>query len=119
MVDPALGGTARPPLGGFGKLPGWGENGNPARAVTRNVEYYVLGQVSRFVQPGARAISSSGGPAGLKFVAFRNADGSLVLLAHNATRADLPITVNTGTSRFSATMPGGEVMTFVWRQPTG
>jgi glucosylceramidase len=115
----ALDETAGPHLGGCGNCRGVVTIDSRTRAVTRNVEYYVLGQVSRFVRPGARAISSSGGPAGLKFVAIRNADGSLVLLAHNATRADLPITVNTGTSRFSATMPGGEVMTFVWRQPTG
>lgn len=115
----ALDEKAGPHLGGCGNCRGVLTIDSRTRAVTRNVEYYVLGQVSRFVRPGARAIASSGGPAGLKFVAFRNADASLVLLAHNSKRADLPISVKTGTTRFSTIMPGGEVMTFVWRQPTG
>ena len=93
--------------------------GSRTGAVTRNVEYYVLGQVSRFVRPGARAIGVSGGPGALNHAAFRNPDGSLVLLAHNTARADLPFTVRIGTSRFSATMPGGEVTTFVWRPTPG
>lgn len=115
----ALDERAGPHLGGCGNCRGVVTIDSRTRAVSRNVEYYVLGQVSRFVRPGARAITSSGGPPGLKFVAFRNADGTMVLLAHNTTRTDLPISVKTGTSRFSATMPGGEVMTFVWLQPTG
>ncbi|MEQ1498088.1 MAG: glycoside hydrolase family 30 beta sandwich domain-containing protein [Novosphingobium sp.] len=85
------------------------------RAVTRNVEYYVLGHVSRFVRPGARVLASSGGPEGLKFAAFRNPDGQMVLLAHNATKGDLPVSVKAGTSRFGLSMPAGEVTTFVWR----
>src|SRR6185436_19004010 len=47
-------------------------------AVTRNVEYYVLGHASRFVRPGAHRIESTTGVKGLESVAFQNADdGSL------------------------------------------
>ena len=115
----ALDERAGPHRGGCGNCRGVVTIDTRTRAVTRNVEYYVLGQVSRFVRPGARAIGASGGPAGLNFVAFRHRDGRLVLLAHNATRSDLPISVKVGTSRFSATMPGGEVMTFVWPESAG
>lgn len=83
-------------------------------AVTRNVEYYVLGHVSRFVRPGARAIASRGAPSGVTHVAFRNADGSLVLLAHNANAAPASYTVRWGSKAYSVTMPAGEVMTFTW-----
>ena len=108
-----------PHLGGCGNCRGVVTIDTRTHVVTRNVEYYVLGQVSRFVRPGARAIIGSGGPEGLRHVAFRNPDGSLVVLAHNSTRADLPISVKLGTSRFAATMPPGEVMTFVLRPGPG
>lgn len=104
-----------PHLGGCGTCRAVVTIDTRSHAVTRNVEYYVLGQVSRFVRPGARVLASSGGPSGLKFAAFRNPDGQMVLLAHNSTRGQLPVTVKAGTSRFGFTMPGGEVMTFVWR----
>lgn len=108
-----------PHLGGCGNCRGVVTIDSATGAVTRNVEYYVLGQVSRFVRPGARAIASSSGPAGLSHAAFRNPDGSLVMLVHNTSRSELPFTARIGTSRFSATLPGGEVTTFVWRQAPG
>ena len=108
-----------PHLGGCGDCRAVVTIDTRSGAVTRNVEYYVLGQVSRFVRPGASAIVTSGGPAGLSHVAFRNPDGSVVVLAHNSNRGELPISVKIGTSRLSTTMPGGEVMTFVWRQHPG
>lgn len=82
-------------------------------AVTRNVEYYVLGQVGRFVPPGSQRIASEGeGP--VRHVAFRTLRGRLVLLAHNASKAPATIVVRIGGRAFAATMPGGEVMTFLW-----
>lgn len=115
----ALDEQAGPHLGGCGNCRAVVTINSRTRAVTRNVEYYVLGHVSRFVRPGAHAIHSSGGPAGLKFVAFGNPDGSLVLLAHNSTRSELPVSVNAGTGSFRFTAPAGEVMTFVWRKGHG
>jgi len=108
-----------PHLGGCGNCRAVVTIDSKTRTVTRNVEYYVLAQVSRFVRPGARAIISSGGPSALRHVAFRNRDGSVAVLAHNSARVQLPISVKIGTSRFSATMPPGEVMTFVWQPGPG
>lgn len=105
-----------PHLGGCGNCRAVVTIDTATRAVTRNVEYYVLAQVSRFVRPGARAIISGGGPSALRHVAFRNRDGSVAVLAHNSARVQLPISVKIGKSRFSATMPPGEVMTFVWQR---
>ncbi|MBS0481622.1 MAG: glycosyl hydrolase [Proteobacteria bacterium] len=85
-------------------------------AITRNVEYYVLGQVSRFVRPGARRVASDGGDGGdgdLRHVAFVNPDGRTVLLIHNAAAAR-DVTVRDGTRQFTASLPAGEVATFVW-----
>ena len=45
--------------------------------------YYVFRHVSRFVAPGARVVKATGGDA----VAFKNPDGSLVAVMHNAGAA--------------------------------
>jgi glucosylceramidase len=42
--------------------------------------YYVFRHVSAFVAPGARVVGASGGDA----LAFKNADGSIVVVAYNA-----------------------------------
>lgn len=105
-----------PHLGGCGNCRGVVTIDSRTRTVTRNVEYYVLGHVSRFVRPGARRIASEGGPDGLTHAAFRNPDGSLVLLAHNASKAILRLTVAAGVQRFATDIPAGEVMTFVWKE---
>lgn len=105
-----------PRLGGCGNCRGVVTIDSRTHAITRNVEYYVLGHVSRFVRPGARRIASDGGPGGLTHAAFRNPDGSLVLLAHNASKAILRLTMAGGGQRFATDIPAGEVMTFVWRE---
>jgi glucosylceramidase len=45
--------------------------------------YYVFRHLSRFVQPGAKVVTTSGGDA----LAFRNPDGSHVAVMHNAGSA--------------------------------
>src|ERR1035437_353578 len=58
---------------------------NSAGTATYNAEYYVLGQASKFVKPGAVRINSNTfGSGNLEDVAFRNPDGSNALIALNA-----------------------------------
>ncbi|WP_031088295.1 RICIN domain-containing protein, partial [Streptomyces sp. NRRL WC-3549] len=83
--------------------------------VTRNAEYYVLGHVAKFVEPGATRIgSTSQGSGGVQNVAFQNPDG---------TRAAYVVNTAGGAQRFSLTDDGrsltytllaGAVATFVW-----
>lgn len=108
-----------PHLGGCGDCRGVVTIDSRTRRITRNVEYYVLGHVSRFVRPGAFRIASEGGAPGVTHVAFRNPDGGLVLLAHNASKAVQHLAVRSGRARFAADLPAGEVMTFVWTNGTG
>lgn len=83
--------------------------------ITRNLEYYVLGHVSRFVRRGARRIASS--QAGnITNVAFRNPDGSLVLVAHNAGTGAAPLVVSEGAHSFRTVLAAGEVGTFLWKE---
>ncbi|MDE2436685.1 MAG: hypothetical protein KGM49_10530 [Sphingomonadales bacterium] len=104
-----------PHRGGCGNCRGVVTIDGATGAVTRNVEYYVLGQVSRFVPPGSRRISSEGEGA-VRHVAFRTPTGRLVLLTHNATKAPVTVTVRIGGRQFVATLPKGEVMTFLWNE---
>ncbi len=53
--------------------------------VERNVEYYVLGHLSKYVQTGAYRIdSNSFGSGNVEDVAFKNPDGSIAVVVLNA-----------------------------------
>lgn len=82
--------------------------------VTRNIEYYAFGHASRFVVPGARRIASEGGGEGLDHVAFRNPDGSVVLVASNSAATPRRFTVQAPGRRFAYELPAGSVVTLRW-----
>ena len=82
--------------------------------VTRNIEYYAFGHARRFVQPGARRIASDGAVADVDHVAFRNPDGSTVVVVSNAATQPRRFTVQAPGQRFGYTLPAGSVATFTW-----
>jgi glucosylceramidase len=51
--------------------------------VTYTGLYYYLTHFSKFIRPGAHRVSSSGDSDGLNFAAFRNADGSVIIVIIN------------------------------------
>jgi glucosylceramidase len=80
------------------------------------VDFTALAHVSKFVRPGARRIESNTfGPGSLEDVAFRNPDGSLVLLVLNS--GSKPVTFNLGWEKKFAvyTLPGNAAATLIWR----
>jgi len=92
---------------------------NSDGTVTDNAEYYALGQLARFVQPGALHIASTSfGTTGwngqIMDVAFRNPDGSTVLVAHNEYWNPLPFSVREGSQQFTYTLPAQSIVTFTW-----
>jgi len=88
--------------------------------VTRNVEYYSLAHLSRFVRPGARRIESSNDIEGLQTVAFRNADdGSTVLLVLNGADEAREFSVRVAARSFHYQLPPGSVATFRWPRALG
>jgi glucosylceramidase len=97
----------------------------PGDTVTDNAEYYTLGHLARFVTPGAvRIASTSFGTTRwngqVMDVAFRNPDGSTVLVAHNENDNPQTFAVREGNKSFAYTLPGGALATFTWRgQPPG
>ena len=83
--------------------------------ITRNVEYYALGQLARFAVPGARRIdSNSFGSGGIEDVAFQNPDGSIVLLVLNPTLMPQSFSVSWHHTRFDYSLPAQTVATFEW-----
>jgi glucosylceramidase len=89
---------------------------NSAGTATYNAEYYVLGQASKFVKPGAvRIDSNTFGSGNLEDVAFRNPDGSDALIALNADTANAhTFNVDENGQYFTYTLPAGAVATFTW-----
>jgi len=86
--------------------------------LTRNVEYYVLGHLGKFVQPDAYRIDSNTyGSGSLEDVAFLNPDGSIVLLVLNATSGSSTFAVTWNGGNFTDTLPAGAVATYEWAVP--
>ncbi len=84
-------------------------------ATTYNVEYYSLGHVSKFVQPGAHRIASTTFGAGnLESVAFENPDGSKALIVLNGSSGTRTFAVAWRGRSFPYSLPAGVVATFNW-----
>ncbi len=83
-------------------------------AVTYNAEYYALGHASKFVARGAYRIASNTFSGGIENVAFKNPDGSKVLVAYNAGSASSTFKVRWAGQSFSYTLPAKAAATFTW-----
>jgi glucosylceramidase len=113
-LDPSGG----PHVGGCGTCTGIITVG-PGTTVTRNAEFYALGHLARFVKPGAvRIASTSFGTTGwngqVMDVAFRNPDGSTVLVSHNENDNAQAFAIQEGGHWLTYTLPGASLATFVW-----
>jgi glucosylceramidase len=98
------------------------------RSARLNLNYYQLGQVSKFVEPGARRVESDrwvsdfsnadgtyGVTRGLDDVALVNPDGSNVLVAYDNSSRPVTFQVVWGREAFSYTLAARATVTFVWR----
>ena len=98
-----------------------------SQTITFRPEYYQLGQVSAFVQPGAWRVGAEGFvnygvndsnvetvTPGLDDVAFVNPDGSKVLVAYNNSGVARTFAVQAGNSYFTYTLPAHAMTTFSW-----
>lgn len=90
---------------------------NPPLAVVKpELDYYVLGQASKFLLPGAvRIASDEPAGTGLKDVAFRNPNGTVVLYTLNAGTASRILRVGFHGKKLVTTLPAGTVATFLWK----
>ncbi len=56
---------------------------------TKNVAYYIIGQISKFVKAGALRVGTSSTNGSITSAGFKNTDGSLSLLVYNAGGAEI------------------------------
>jgi glucosylceramidase len=87
-------------------------------AITRNVEYYVLGHASRFVLPGAYRVAATKRSDQVEAAAFLNPDGSRVAILHRQS-GDGPVSIAIDGERYSVALPSGSVATLRWRARSG
>ncbi|HEX6484725.1 MAG TPA: glycoside hydrolase family 30 beta sandwich domain-containing protein, partial [Ktedonobacteraceae bacterium] len=85
----------------------------PTGNVTYRNDYYQLGQFSKFVVPGAYHIASNT-LGSLADVAFKNHDGSKVVVAHNDGSSSSTFQVLWGNQGFNYTLPADATVTFKW-----
>jgi glucosylceramidase len=119
--DVAMNPEDGPHLGGCGTCDGIVTIG-PGDTVTPGAEYYALGQLSRFVQPGAvRVASTSFGTTDwngqVMDTAFVNPDGSTVLVATNELWYPYSFSVMENGQSFDYTLQADSLATFVWDAP--
>ena len=90
---------------------------NPDRPeVKPEADFYVLGQASKFVLPGAvRIASDEPADTPLKDVAFRNPNGTIVLYTLNAGTTGQVLRIAFRRKSVATTIPAGSVATFVWK----
>ncbi len=86
---------------------------NNSTGYSRNVSYYIVAQLSKFVKTGAVRIASSTSNGSLQNVAFKNPDGSIVLVVFNSG-GNQTFTVGIGANTFSYTLTGSSAVSFVW-----
>ena len=84
-------------------------------AITNNVEYYAIAHFSKFVKQGAYRISSTStiSPSQLDQVAFKNPDGSIVLIAMNPENSSKTIIVGINDKQLTYTLPPLSVISFL------
>ena len=90
---------------------------SPTRVIP-NVDFTALAHASKFVAPGAVRIQSNTFDRGsLESVAFRNLDGSIVLIVLNSGGAPAPFNISWKGKFASYRLDPASVVTFCWSPP--
>jgi glucosylceramidase len=83
---------------------------------TYTVDYYAVGQASKFVHPGAVRIATNDlSGEGLESVAFQNRDGSIALLVLNNAETPNDFQISWHSRSLDASVRAGSLATYVWR----
>jgi len=81
----------------------------------REVEYYVIGHNSKFVDVGAaRIASSSSNESSILTMAYKNPNGKIVLIVLNLSGNQINLDINWNNQYATYTAPGASVTTLVW-----
>ncbi len=83
-------------------------------SVRTNVEYDILGQATKVVQPKAVRIASPWDLSGLETTAFVNPDGSHAIVVYNSGSSNRLVTVSGTGTTFTTNVPAGAVASYRW-----
>jgi glucosylceramidase len=82
---------------------------------SRRPQYYTFGHSSKFVRPGAyRVDSTDTATTGIENMAFKNADGSRVVIALNSDSSAQVIQIEWDGQFFEYVLPARAAATFIW-----
>ena len=81
-------------------------------ALKRNYEYYEMKHISGYVRPGAVYLGTEGSME--ETMAFRNPDGSIVVLAAEKTGTPRDLTIKAGNRTVKANIPANSLSTIVF-----
>jgi glucosylceramidase len=84
-----------------------------AGAIHYQSSYYYIGHFARFIRPGARRIALGNSRDDLDATAFRNPDGSVIVVAMNRTESPIPVSVTVGQDSVSDELPAHAIVTLV------
>jgi len=82
-------------------------------SITRNVSYYIVAHLSKFVPPGSVRIESNV-VGDLNNVAFQTPSGKKVFIVENDGAGASAFNIRFNGKWVTATVAGGAVATFVW-----
>lgn len=102
-------------------VPGFGQStcrgllkiNQQTKEVTYNLDYYALAHFSQFVKQGAQRIESNE-IEGTTNVAFKNLDGSMVLVVSSNVEEEREVQVSYNNEYITYTLPGKTAVTLVW-----
>ncbi|MCA0371517.1 MAG: glycosyl hydrolase [Proteobacteria bacterium] len=102
-----------PHLGGCGDCRGVVTINSQTGEITRNMEYYVLGHISKFVQIGAKRIASNSGQNDVYNVAFENPDGSIAVIMVNMSKNTQKISLELSQKYYNFEIPKAALQTII------
>jgi glucosylceramidase len=85
---------------------------------TTNRDYYLYGQFSRFIDSGATRIGSDQTAGEVSNVAFRNPDGTIVVVVANVSTSPRRVTLVSPDGAFTDSIPAQTVATYRWAGST-
>jgi glucosylceramidase len=83
------------------------------KEVRYSAAFYYLGHFSKYVQPGAHRVATTGIPAGLQAIAFQNPDRSLAIVVMNAGDKPQSFTLAAGGDAVACTIPAHGIHTYL------
>ena len=114
----ALDPNGGPNVGGCTNCRGMVTVNNSNGTYTKNEDYYAWAHFAKFVDAGAVRVSSTEA-GGISDVAFRNPDGSIVLVALNSNTSSTTFQARWNGKGFRYTLPANSMATFKWMPGTG